>query len=412
MLLGFAVFAAAFALTTSNPVHHLWAPYAAVSYAIGALAMVAHRVCPTLDPLARRQKLVIMLLVLGTTAIPLASQVMHGIANPEIAVLRESADRWLRTGTPFPAEAELLSRGRDVNAYNVYLPLLTVFGLPSALFGHSPITDPRVYLTLVSYTIFLCLSRRATWPVMLFLTSPWVALDLVCGATDIPVLGFILLTLVLVGRGRFGWTGAAMGLAAGLKTLAWPALPITLLLAWAQGRWRGLAQSLAMAGAVLAVVLGLPVLADPAAFVVNAIKLPLGLLPVKLTAQSPLPGYLLSQTGSLGNALALALLCGAALAIGGYALRWPPRDAVTAARVIAAGLLALMLLAPATRFGYLVYPLGLLLLPVLTGAIADPSPKAPYQWAQPSAAGERLPQPFRLVPRSKRKYRLVVPGER
>jgi hypothetical protein len=105
--------------------------------------------------------------------IPLAHQVVDGIANPEIPILRTAADRWLSVGTPFPTKAELASRGMDVNAYNVYLPLLAVFGLPSATFGRSPITDPRIYLTLVSFTIFLLLRRRVSWPVVLFITSPW-----------------------------------------------------------------------------------------------------------------------------------------------------------------------------------------------------------------------------------------------
>ncbi len=365
LLLGFAMFATLYALITSNLAHQLWATYAAVGYAASAMALLARPVRRVLPTLAQRRWLVVALLMMGTTVIPLAHQIVDGIANPEIPILRAAADRWLSVGTPFPAEAELASRGMDVNAYNVYLPLLAVFGLPSAAFGPSPITDPRIYLTLVSFAIFLLLGRRARWPVVLFMTSPWVALQLVSGITDIPVLGFVLVGLVLASRERFGWAGVAMGIAAGLKALAWPAIAIALILVWVRGGWRALTRFIGMVALVLVAVLGLPLLADPAAFVINAIALPLGVLPVKLTAESPLPGHLLSQAGPVGHVIALVLLGSAALTIGVSALRRPPQDAATAARWIALGMLVAVLLAPATRYGYLVYSVGLLLLPVL-----------------------------------------------
>ncbi|MGH4025467.1 MAG: glycosyltransferase 87 family protein [Pseudonocardiaceae bacterium] len=376
LLLCFAVFATLYALTTRNLPHQMWAVYAAGSYAIGAAILLARSVRRLLPICTHRRWLVFALLVLGTTVIPLAHQAVDGIANPEILILGEAADRWLSIGTPFPTEAELAGRGADVNAYNVYLPLLAVFGLPSALFAPAPGTDPRIYLLLASYAIFLGLGRRAGWPVALFMISPWVALQLVSGATDIPVLGCVLFGLVLVGRDRIGWAGLAMGVATGLKALAWPAVAIALILVRVRGGWPAVMRFTGVVVLVLTVVLGLPVLVDPAAFVVNAIKLPLGVLPVKLTAASPLPGHLLSQTGPIGQLVALTLLAVAALAIGGWALRRPPQDAVAAARWVALGMLVAMVLAPASRYGYLVYSVGLVLLPVLasdlpSGARAD-----------------------------------------
>ena len=374
LLLCFAVFATLYALITRNLPHQMWAVYAAGSYAIGAAILLARSVRRLLPIRTHRRWLVFALLVMGTTVIPLAHQAVDGVANPEI--LGQAADRWLSIGTPFPTAAELAGRGSDVNAYNVYLPLLAVFGLPSALLGPSPGTDPRIYLLLASYAIFLCLGRRAGWPVALFMISPWVALQLVSGATDIPVLGCVLFGLVLVGRDRIRRAGLAMGVAAGLKALAWPAVAIALILVRVRGGWRAVIRFTGAVVLVLMVVLGLPALADPAAFLVNAIKLPLGVLPVKLTATSPLPGHLLSRSGPVGQLLAVTLLAVAALAIGGWALRRPPQDAVAAARWVALGMLVAMVLAPASRYGYLVYSVGLVLLPVLasdlpSGARAD-----------------------------------------
>ncbi|HEY2764267.1 MAG TPA: glycosyltransferase 87 family protein [Pseudonocardiaceae bacterium] len=370
LLLGFAVFAVLYAFSTHNLAHQLWARDAVIGYVVGASALLALPARRWLLTLAHGHLLVIVLLVVGTTVIPLARQVVDGVANPEIPILTEAADRWLSVGTPFPTEAELASQGGGVNSYNVYLPLLAMFGLPSALFGRSPVTDPRIYLALVCFAIFLWLGRRASWLAALFVISPAVALQLVSGGTDIPVLGFVLIGLVLAGRDRFGGAGVAMGIAAGFKVLAWPAVAIALILVRARGGRRALARCAGIVAAVLVPVLGLPVLVDPAAFVVNAIKLPLGVLPVKLTAESPLPGHLLSQEGPAGQLIGLVLLGGAALAIGAAALRRPPRDAAAAARWIALGMLVAVLLAPATRYGYLVYSIGLLLLPVLVGDVA------------------------------------------
>lgn len=400
LLLCFAVFALLYALITVYLSHQMWALYAAGGYGLGAALLLARPVRRLLPVCAHRRRLVLLLLVAGTTVLPLAHQAVDGVANPEIPILAHAADRWLTLGTPFPTETELAGRSGDVNAYNVYLPLLAVFGLPSAVFGPSPVTDPRIYLLLASYPLFLWLGGRAGWPVALFLTSPWVALQLVSGATDIPVLGCVLIGLVLVGRHRFGWAGLAMGVGAGLKALAWPAVAIALLLVRVRGGRRAVLRFTGILATVLLIVLGLPVLADPGAFVLNAIKLPLGVLPVKLTAASPLPGHLLSQTGPAGQVLTLALLGGAALIVGGWAVRRPPRDAAGAARWIALGMLVAMLLAPSTRYGYLVYSIGLVLLPVLaadvTGRGAAPSwpPRPP---ARPGAACALSPDRARVT---------------
>jgi hypothetical protein len=89
------------------------------------------------------------------------------------------------------------------------------------------------------------------------------------------------------------------------------------------------------------------------------VRYPAGLTDVKSPAASPLPGHLIAQLGPAGRAVALALLAAAALAIMVWLVRRPPRDAAQAADRAAVALLVAMLLMPATRFGYLVYPLAL-----------------------------------------------------
>lgn len=113
LLLSFAAFATLYALITRNLAHRMWAGYVAVSYATGVAILPGRSVRRLLPLRTHRRWLVFTLLVAGTTVIPLAHQAVHGIAN------------------------------------NVYLPLLAVFGLPAALFGPAPGTDPRICLLLV-----------------------------------------------------------------------------------------------------------------------------------------------------------------------------------------------------------------------------------------------------------------------
>jgi len=111
--------------------------------------------------------------------------------------------------------------------------------------------------------------------------------------------------------------------------------------------------------------LGLPVLVlvpaflvDPGATVENVIRFPLGRGLVRSPAASPFPGHLIADALPGGHAIAGARLALAGLAIAVWLVRRPPRDAAGAAVVCAIGLLAATLLMPATRFGYLLYPIA------------------------------------------------------
>src|SRR5690606_14041819 len=100
---------------------------------------------------------------------------------------------------------------------------------------------------------------------------------------------------------------------------------------------------------------------------------------------------------------AIALLLATGAGMGLWLLRRPPRTAAAAAGVSAVGLLAAMMLLPATRFGYLLYPAALalwapaLLLPPATepdmthpairqAEEAEPSPT-------PALPGADIPRP-------------------
>jgi hypothetical protein len=81
---------------------------------------------------------------------------------------------------------------------------------------------------------------------------------------------------------------------------------------------------------------------------------------VAAPAASPLPGHLIASTGPVGHAISIGLLGLAALAVTAWLVLRPPVAGSDAALRIAVGLGAAILLTPATRWGYLVYPLVLL----------------------------------------------------
>jgi len=109
------------------------------------------------------------------------------------------------------------------------------------------------------------------------------------------------------------------------------------------------------------VLLVLPAaLVSPIELMERVVRFPAGLTAIESPAASPLPGRLLAQTGANGRAAALALLALAAVATLVWVLRWPPRTPAQAAER-AVSLVVAMMLMPATRFGYLIYPI------VLTG---------------------------------------------
>ena len=99
----------------------------------------------------------------------------------------------------------------------------------------------------------------------------------------------------------------------------------------------------------------------PSALVANTILFPLGLADIKSAAASPLPGHVLADTGHTGHLIAIGLLILAGMAIAASLAVRPPRTVPAAVWRLAVGLALMFLLAPATRFGYFIYPASLLI---------------------------------------------------
>ena len=391
---GSAVFALVTALTSFNAPERVWGAFAAVSYSVSAITAAVVR--------RRGVSLAVLISLTGSLAAPLAWMAYTGMAQPEVAVIIRAAEMLVHHGTPYASPAAL-AVAHSWRAYDPYLPALIVFGVPRVLAG-GLLTDPRIWFGVAFVATFgaavrIAGVRRPVWWTLLVTASPVVALPLAAGGDDLPVLGLMCLGLALASRasrGNWPWVaaaGLAIGLAAAMKATAWPAVPVLAVLFAARRGWRAVAWfGTAVVGAVL-VTDGSTVAARPAAAVANTVLYPLGLAKAASPAGSMLPGHLLAGVGTWGHWTALALMALAGAGVGIWLIIRPPRDAHGAGWRLALGLALVFVLAPASRVGYFVYPLGLaawLLLsrwPELPGDLsADPEPEY-RRLAVPGATG-------------------------
>ena len=375
-----AVFAAITALTSFNAPERVWGAFAAVSYMVAAAAARGRGI-----------RLAVLVSLGGAVAAPLAWMAVTGLAQPEVGVIIRSAAMLVHRGTPYLSPAALAA-AHTWRAYDPYLPALIVFGVPRVL-GAGPFTDPRFWFGIAFIAAFgaavrIAGVRRPVWWTALVTASPVIALPLAVGGDDLPVLGLMSLGLALASRGsgsQWRWAagaGLALGLAAAMKATAWPAVAVVAVLLIARQGWRAGMWFIAAVLGVDAAIDGPAVAAHPAAALANTVLYPLGLAKVASPAASLLPGHLLASTGAVGHWTALVLVALAGVGVVAWLIVRPPREAHGAGWRLALGLALVFLLAPASRVGYFVYPLGLaawLLLsrwPELPGDLSvDPEPQ-------------------------------------
>ncbi|BCJ43578.1 hypothetical protein GCM10010168_41120 [Actinoplanes ianthinogenes] len=287
-------------------------------------------------------------------------------AQEEVLVVEAMGKSLVEHGTPYLSRADIAALPIDERllGYRPYQPGMAIFGLPRALAGDHWWTDARVWFAITAVlavgSAVAVLRPFNPFPVRAVQAAtvlPVTALTLATGGDDIPVLALCLLALALATTGRFLGAGVAVGAAAAAKLFAFPVVAVLVVLAVVAGRGRRLIP-FAVGLPVLALVP--PLLVNLDALVENVLRFPLGHGLVTSPAQSPFPGYLVAQHLPGGRFLAAGLLGAAALVIGWLLLRRPPRDAGRAALFCGWGLLAAILLMPTTRFGYLLYPVALL----------------------------------------------------
>ncbi|MQA07656.1 MAG: DUF2029 domain-containing protein [Pseudonocardiaceae bacterium] len=387
--LGCAVFAALTAVLSEFYGFRVWGNFATVAYGIAALHagwLLIDTRMPTSGWVARLRSRWTPLAVIAAAGMiaPLITLVikrltgvdwlitpMSWAAQPEVWVIERSASLLLETGSPY-TDIAALDRAPVVNDYTPYGPSMTVFGLPRALLGDSAITDVRLVFALTAVLTVLGALWLLGWPkrlafstipvraAQLAVACPLTALTWAVAGPDLAILGLIVLATALAARDRPGWAAAVLAVVLSAKLTALPAVVVIAVLVCARLGVRALGTFCAvhLAGCAL---LNVPVyLAAPRAFAEHVVLFPAGLGMINSPAASPLPGYLIANTGHTGRMIALGMLGVAAVAITGWLLARPPRLGSDALLRIAVGLAAAILLTPATRWGYLVYPVALL----------------------------------------------------
>jgi hypothetical protein len=356
LYLGSAIFALVTAAFSTLGPHRGWGQIAVFGYALSAIATLLFR---------QRRLLVAAGAWVATTWVPLVVLAARHTGQEEVTVVERSGQRLLDTGTPYLGRAAIAALPPDERllAYVPYQPGMALFGLPRAIVGDAWWADARVWFGLVTAAVLaaaLHLLRRVGADSAALVRAaqaatvlPICALTLAVGGDDLPVLALCLLALALAARGSWLGAGLAVGAAGALKLFAWPVALV--LVGYAITKRAGPRCALPAFGLPVAVLI--PAFAvDPGAAVENVVRLPLGRGLVESPAQSPFPGHLIAIGVPGGRAIAAGLLAAAAIGIGVWLARRPPRDAAQAALVCATGLLAAILLIPATRFGYLLYP--------------------------------------------------------
>ena len=326
---------------------------------------------------------VIFLTVLvGATLLPLSLEVLWRSnaggtthVQPEAQVVEQAGERVAHRQDPYKlvgpsgTHPEVGPGQPAYDAYDPYLPGMSVFGLARSTHAPPRLTDARVVfsvITVIIVIVALALCRGPTGPRVLALQSmtvlPTAALPLATGGDDLPVAAFMLLGLVLMQRRRPLAAGISLGIAASMKITAWPLASLAFLAARDRQGRTGRRPSLWLLGGMGAVMLPaiLPTMVENIpAFLDNVVRFPLGLAGISSPAQSPLLGHLIVSLFPGIHRLFTVCVAGAGSVVLLYVLvRRTPRSPAALARLVAWVMTLAILLAPATRIGYLLYPVN------------------------------------------------------
>jgi len=352
-----ALWAILLAVISNDHVHQLWGEMAAVGYGL-ALAVVLVLRHP------RATDIALGVSFIGGLIMPLGWLAARGLWQPEVGVVANSGWALIHQGTPY-ADPAALAGAMDPDAYNPYLPVMSLFGLPRAFFNLGLLTDPRLWFGAVFLLVFWLALREGgardpgRWAV-LAAGSPVIAFELAVGGTDVPMVAFLCLGFAYLWVRKPVLAGLALGIGASMKATAWPALLVAVVLLWVREGGRTVRRFTLAALGVIAVCLGPFILGHPKAIVVNTIAFPLGLASVKSAARSQLPGYVIASTWpGIGHTVVVVMLVLAGLAVAASLVFRPPRSVPRAVVLLAGAMTLMFVLAPSTRVGYFIYPAGL-----------------------------------------------------
>ena len=362
---GFAAYAAGVVAFSGLSLDERWGIWVGIGYAVAAVVAFAGSVAARRSVHGGRLLLAasVGVSVAGVLIAPTMWLVTSEPATSDVTVVARSGTLLLHHGTPYLPLAALAHGGWL--AYDPYLPVMAIFGLPAAI-GVPGDTRPLLIVVtfLLLYATFrvMRMHRPAGWAAFA-VSCPVMVYPLAMGITDPPIIALTCVALALLGRQRQLWPAAiVVGVACAMKYTAWPALAVIAVLVAGRAGWRaGLAFGAGAASVAAALVAAFApaAIAAPDTIVQNTVAYPLGLTSARSSAQSALPGHLLATLGPGGHLAAIVLLALSGLATALSLVIAPPATPASAAVRIAIGLTALFALGPASRWGYLVYPIAL-----------------------------------------------------
>jgi Glycosyltransferase family 87 len=390
---GSTLFAGVTAFVVRIPLYRQWGqlavgPYAVAAVITTAVAVGARRRAVAPRPptghrsTARRTARVVAFLIVlfGATLVPLSlevvwrsqgDQALH--VQPEVVVVEQAGARAAAGDDPY----RVIDRNGHVvvhqaseptyELYYPYLPGMVIFGLASDASGKPRLTDARIQFLVFTVAVSLvALSRLrprtdARQRALQVLTVlPTAALPLATGGDDMPVVALMLAGLVALQRRRPVLAGLALGAASSLKFTAWPLVVLALFAARDRQRRGAIGRYVLGVVAVCGPVVLPFAVRNPSAFVDNVVRYPLGLAGVSSPAASALPGHILVALapGAHRAYVVVVGLVGAAVLVW-YLRRRRPSNAGEVASLTGWVMTIAILLAPATRVGYLLYPVNL-----------------------------------------------------
>lgn len=400
-----ALFAGVTALAVGIPLYRQWGQMAVVPYLLAAVLMIlvarsgANRVPDASGAGRHRWKVArvaaFVIVLFGATVVPLTMEVVwrsEGNAalhvQPEVVVVERAGVRAAHGKDPYQVIDRnghiVIHQGSEpiYELYYPYLPGMVIFGFSSGSKVEARLTDARIqFLVFTVLITLLALSRvrpptDARYRALQTLTIlPTAALPLSTGGDDMPVVALMLLGLVALQRRRPVLAGLVLGAASSLKFTAWPLVVLAIWAARDLHQRRAIGRYLVGVVAV-AVPVVLPLaLKNPSAFIDNVIRFPLGLAGVSSPAASALPGHIVvSAFPGLHRIYVLSAAAVGCVVLVRRLVRKPPRDPAAVVALAGWVMLIAILLAPATRVGYLLYPINLFVWAWMLGQADVPVP--------------------------------------
>jgi len=373
-------FAVLLGLTSREAAQMHWGYLSFVPYFAAALAaIVLGRLIKT--NIQHVRFVLLVLVIVGAVFMPLGLEVHwrsdnrnQGYAQPEVSVIERSGVALAKGQDPYKSyykNGHIVDELKGLPAYESffpYFPLMGIFGLPQAeTHKGKGLTDARIImtlLTLIASGVALRMLRVAPEKkirvAQTLIALPTGALFLATGGDDMPILALMLLGVVGLLRRKNNLAGISVGVAAAMKLTAWPLALSSMLVAQSNNgsrAWRRVA--LWITSIVTVTILPFAVKA-PWAFMSNVFAFPLGLAHVNSPAASALPGHILTTLWPvLGHVLSpLTFLVGGYFMVQHVKKNWP-LSLSHLLGLLALTFLVLMCVASATRIGYVIYPINL-----------------------------------------------------